>query len=105
MRTEAVRQVGRGLRAAVRSRCRPRALTRRSALRFEFPQVPLRGNTRQYAGEGPIPCRVLPRIQFSCRVKPRNVTSSTLNFFPNFIMRDYAGISGIKREAADFRPA
>ena len=28
--------------------------------RFEFPQVPLRGNTRQYADARPIPCRVLP---------------------------------------------
>jgi hypothetical protein len=32
---------------------------------------------------------------------------STLNpeLFVNLITREYAGISGIKREAADFRPA
>jgi hypothetical protein len=30
---------------------------------------------------------------------------SILNFFPNIIMREYAGISGIKLEAAGFLPA
>jgi hypothetical protein len=75
MRTEAVRQVGRGTPCP--------------------PSVPVVGR---------VPSRGV-RIPRGRVIRAAMTAFLAHNFFFNFIMRDYAGLSGITRDAARFRPA